>query len=195
VALALVSVALLGCGSSGGGGALRGYTIAPEPKVDAAALTDAAAQPAAPMELRARPGGVLIVYFGYTSCPDVCPTTMSDVRKALGALGGRASKVDVAMVTVDPIRDTEQVLSGYVRSFVPTGHALRTTDDSLLRRVAGAFGVDYQVTTAADGTEQVAHTSLLYAVDSTGGLAVTWPFGTTAADMAHDVGILLRSAP
>ena len=104
------------------------------------------------------------------------------------------NRVTVAMATVDPDRDTDEVVVGYVHTFVDDGHALRTTDDDALRAVAGAFGADYQVTTTDEGDVDVAHTGSLYAVDDAGKLRVTWPFGTTVDDLEGDLRLLLRSA-
>ena len=135
-------------------------------------------------------GEILVVYFGYTSCPDVCPTTLADLRRAMADLDD-AERVDVAMATVDPERDTPEVISGYLHSFFPEGHPLRTEDDAELRAAADAFGADYEVTTSEDGDVEVAHTGFLYAVDDAGELALTWPFGTTWEDMQGDLLWLL----
>ena len=146
-----------------------------------------------PFELRAQPGGLLVVYFGYTNCPDICPTTMSDVRTALRELGDDAEKVGVAMVTIDPDRDTP-VLADYVSSFVEGGHALATDDAAELRAVADPFGVSYLVAANAAGEIEVTHTTQLYVVDDAGRLALTWQFGVTADDLADDLEQLLESA-
>jgi protein SCO1/2 len=144
------------------------------------------------MPFRAADRGLLLVYFGYTLCPDVCPTTMSDLRLALGDLAGEdRSRVGVAMVTVDPDRDTPSILGSYVRSFVPDGHALRTDDAALLARVAQAFGAGYGVTETADGTIEVSHTAFTYAVDDDGRLLLQWPFGTRWEDIRDDIETLL----
>lgn len=137
-------------------------------------------------------GGLLLVYFGYTSCPDVCPTTLSDVRRALDGLGDDAARVDLAMVTIDPEVDTPDILADYVRTFVPDAVALRTVDDGRLRTVAEAFGADYGKT-EVDGEAEVFHTASLYAVDAAGDLVLTWPFGTSASDLGADLAQLLEA--
>ena len=77
------------------------------------------------------------MYFGYTNCPDVCPTTMADLGAALDRLDDEdAARVDVAMVTVDPERDTA-VLADYVQSFVADAHAMATDDPAALRAAGG----------------------------------------------------------
>lgn len=92
---------------------------------------------------RAEPDDVLVVYFGYTSCPDVCPTTMTDLTFARSELGDDADRVDVAMVTVDPQRDSEEILTDYVNSFVPGSTAVRTEDELELRAVADSGHIEF----------------------------------------------------
>jgi len=194
VVLAAVASALLlaACGDDDADApaTLSGIVRDPAPVVGDVELPDVS-NDAAPFPMRAD-DGLLVVYFGYTSCPDVCPTTMSDLRRALEALpAADAARVDVAMITIDPARDDADVLTRYVQTFVPDGHALRTDDDALLRRAADAFGADYSVTYAADGTPEVAHTGFLYAVDDTGHMRVQWPFGTQADAIERDLALLL----
>ena len=136
---------------------------------------------------------VQLVYFGYTACPDICPTTLSDLRNALKSIGKTAAgHVRVAMATIDPRRDSSVVLSGYLQSFFGDGVALRTDDDSQLQAAATAFGATYEAKYPNQGEPQVSHSTYLYAVDHTGHVVVAWPFGTTAADMAHDLELLLH---
>jgi protein SCO1/2 len=196
-AVAAVAVlAAAGCGSDDH--QLVGLTRDPEPQVDGTTLPDVA-NGGKPFTIKAPADGLLIVYFGYTNCPDVCPTTLSDVKVALADLGDDASRVATAMITVDPKRDTA-VLADYVRSFVPDAHALATDDQAALQAVAGPFGVSYEVTTSPTGQVQVAHSSYLFAVDDAGKLVLTWPVSanaettTSAKDLAADMKQLLRDA-
>ena len=143
----------------------------------------------------ARPDGLALVYFGYTYCPDVCPTTMSDLRRALGELpDGEADRVDVAMVTIDPARDSAEVLEGYVGNFIADATALRTDDPELLRSAADAFGADYAVEQTPDGEFEVSHTGEVYAVDDSGTVVMQWPFGTGSESLARDLESLLSQA-
>jgi protein SCO1 len=188
--MALVAaLALPACGDSGGA-PLKGVVRAPLPEVGALTLPDVAAG-GAEVPFRADDGGILVVYFGFTSCPDVCPTTMADLREALRSLGEDAERVSVALVTVDPGRDSDEVLTDYVEYFAPGGHALRTDDDARLRDVAAGFGASYTVATV-DGAIEVAHTGHLYAVDEAGRLLVTWLFGTSPEDLRADLVRLLE---
>ena len=191
----LAAVALVACGG-GGDHELVGLTRDPPPQVDGVELPDIAAG-GAPFAFRAPADGLLVVYFGYTNCPDVCPTTMADLKLALEDVGDDAERVEVAMVTVDPARDTP-VLAAYIQSFFPGAHAIATDDQSALQSVAGPFGVSYEVRTAPDGEIQVGHSSNLFAVDDAGRLVLTWSVGggegtARADDLAGDIRQLLEA--
>lgn len=188
VVIAAAGVLLAACG--GNEHELVGATREPEPAVDAVALPDVS-DGGTPFEMRADDGELLVVYFGYTNCPDVCPTTLSDLRMALRQLDDdEAAKVDVAMVTIDPARDTE-ILTDYVQSFVPDAHALATSEPTDLRAAADPFGVSYVVQESESGEIEVAHSSQLFLVDDTGTLVLTWLFGTTSDDIAADLDHLI----
>jgi protein SCO1/2 len=195
VALALAFAAVVAVGTPGCGQDARqlaGIVRDPAPTVDVARVPDAA-RGGAPTALRAASGGLLLVYFGYTLCPDVCPTTMSDIRLALAELDPDARRrVRVGVVTIDPERDTGRVLRRYVRSFVANGSALRTDDPKLLARVARAFGAGYGIEKRPDGTVEVSHTAFTYVVDDRGRLVLQWPFGTPWEDMHDDLEALLE---
>ncbi len=171
---------------------LSGFVRDPLPDVSAASLPDAS-NGGADFAMRAPQDEILILYFGYTSCPDVCPTTLADLRSALRDLGDDAEKVTVAMATIDPERDTDEVITGYVQSFIPGSHGLRTTDPEDLRDAADFFGADYGVSTDDDGKYEVFHTANLYAIDDGGLLQVTWPFGTEPENLTTDIEILLET--
>ncbi|MCP4964289.1 MAG: SCO family protein [bacterium] len=171
---------------------LAGFVRSPLPSVLEASLRDATAG-GADFEMRAAENDLLLVYFGYTACPDVCPTTLADVRSALRELGDDADRVQLAMATIDPDRDTDEIITGYVQSFVPSAHGLRAGDAESLRAAADVFGADYGVTTTEEGDYEVIHTAHLYAVDDKGLLQVTWAFGTEPENIAADIRILLRS--
>ena len=171
---------------------ITGIRSDPAPSVAGLALPDASAD-GADFTLVPDAGRYLVVYFGYTACPDVCPTTMHEVEVALRELGERAALIDVAMVTIDPARDLSEPLTRYVQGFVPAAHALRTDDVALLREAADSFGASFTVSTAADGTVEVGHTPNLYLVDDTGSLVLTWPFGLPGASIANDLEILMEA--
>lgn len=146
-----------------------------------------------PFFMQAPDGEVLVVYFGFTACPDVCPTTLADVKETLSILGGDAEQVTVAMVTIDPERDTDETMEAYLRSFVPDGVPLRTGFPDELAAVVDAFDADFDVIKSADGDIDVFHTAYLYAVDDTGAIRIVWPFGAEPELIATDIADLLAS--
>ena len=189
LAAGVLTTALLVAACASGPPEYAGVVRSPAPDVSAATLPDVLAG-GAPFRFVAPEDGLLIVHFGYTSCPDVCPTTMANVRSALELLGDDAERVSVAFVTVDPGRDSDDILATYVGYFTDGGHGLRTDDPTELRAVADAFGADYSVTGTAPYIE-VEHTADLYAVDDRGRIRLTWPFGTRWQDVAGDLVALL----
>ncbi len=165
---------------------LAGIVRDPAPVVDATTLPSLT-EPGSDLVFRAEPGGFQSVYFGYTNCPDVCPTTMADWAVTMRRLPEDiAAQVSTVMVTVDPDRDNE-LLPGYVESFVADALAAGTTDADRLAAAAEPFGVSYDVTTNDEGDIEVSHSGFLYLVDDQGRLVVTWPFGTSSSEMAADV--------
>jgi len=167
-----------------------GIIRTPAPDVSALLLPDVTNNVDIPIV--APEDGLLILYFGYTYCPDVCPTTMSVLRRAMRELGDDAERIDVAMVTVDPDRDTSETLTAYVHAFAPDGFAVRTTDADLLAEIAEPFGAKYSVSTRDDGYVEVVHTGFLYAIDDQGLLRITWPFGIDSDSVYKDMNALLK---
>jgi len=145
-----------------------------------------------PFHFQAAPHHILFVYFGYTSCPDVCPTTLSDLARALRNLAAAARRVDVAFVTVDPERDIPGVLEPYLASFVRGGHPLRPRTQQELMSIERAFGASSTVTRSSDGHVEVTHSATSYIVDDHGRIVDQWTFGTTPAVMASDLRTLLN---
>ena len=177
-------------------GVVSGIVREPLPVVDSVALPSLT-NPGQDVVFRADLGEIAVVYFGFTNCPDVCPTTMADLTVALRKLDqiepGLRDRVDTVMVTVDPDRDLE-ILPQYVTSFVSDAVAAGTPDTDLLDRAGEPFGLVYEVRTLDDGTVEVDHSPFLYAVDDQGQLVLTWQFGASSDDMAADLAILLERA-
>jgi protein SCO1/2 len=151
-------------------------------------------------------GKVVLLYFGYTNCPDVCPQTLSNVHDILTRLGPAARAVRVLFVTVDPNRDTPALLAAYVKNFGTELVGLRGTPDQLAA-LARRYRVVYAVTPATeDHPYEVTHSSAIYVFDTTGAarlivasLASTTPdIAGTAADLkrlveaGHPPGLLAR---
>lgn len=190
--IAAAALALVACGSDDGGDStLSGIVRDPAPVVDGTALPSVADEGEI-VEFRAGSGGLQAVYFGYTSCPDVCPTTLADLTVALRKLPDeQAAMVDTVMVTIDPERDLD-ILADYVQSFIPDADAAGTSDGELLAEAAEPFGVVYSVTTLDDGAVEVEHSPFLYLVNDRGELVVSWQFGETSDNMAADMATLLE---
>ncbi len=172
--------------TAGGERELAGIVREPAPVVDATTVPSLT-NPGSDVVFHAAPGGFQAVYFGYTNCPDVCPTTMADWAITMRRLPeDLAAQLSTVMVTVDPERDND-ILPGYIESFVADAEAAGTTDAEVLAAAAAPFGVSYDVTTTDDGEIEVAHSGFLYLVDDQGRLVVTWPFGTSSTEMAADI--------
>jgi protein SCO1 len=185
----LAFVALAACGGDPPR-ELAGFVRDPGPAVDEVALPDLS-RGGEEFAMRADPGELLVVYFGFTNCPDICPTTLADLRAALRQMEPtEAQRVSFAMVSVDPDRDMP-VLVDYAQTFVDDARALATDDPALLRSAADPFGVSYLVEMDDDGRIEVGHTSQMFVVDDTGQLVLTWQYGIPAADIAADLQQLL----
>lgn len=140
----------------------------------------------------AKSGELLILFFGYTNCPDLCPTTLADIRGALARVGDDAKRVSVAFVTVDPERDTAQLLTNNLSSFVDRFHVLRTTNFAELQIAKDAFLAASAIQVASDGTIEVSHTATAYVIDESGLVVDELPFGIGADGFENDLKILLR---
>jgi protein SCO1/2 len=196
VAILASALIFTGCGSDETTGQLNGMTRQPPTKVGDVTLPDVNPNSSDPSRsLKGEGDGLMLVYFGFTSCPDICPTTLADVRLALEGLDeAERDRVRVGMVTVDPKRDTAKVLNGYLGHFFPQSRfsALRTTDAGQLARAEEEFGASHRIgKTKKDGSYDVSHSAQTYAVNSEGVVEVEWPFGTAAEDMQSDLELLL----
>ncbi len=131
---------------------------------------------------------VVLVYFGYTFCPDVCPASLAELAAAVDVLDpSQREDVQVVMVSVDPARDTPQVLDGYLNHFDPSFVGFTGTDEEIAA-VAADYNVFYEAHegTAATGY-LVDHWSGVYLIDRQGNLAETFGFGTPAEQIAADI--------
>ncbi len=161
----------------------------PAPSVQGLSLP-LADDPGTELGFGADPGRLQLVYWGFTNCPDVCPTTLADLAVALRMIGPLAEQVDVVLVSVDPIRDQE-VATRYINAFVEGSQAVTSQDEQRLLDAAGPFGASWEIREQGDGTAEVDHSAFLYAIDDTGHLALTWQFGLAPDLMAADLTRLL----
>lgn len=139
-------------------------------------------------------GKAVVVFFGYTQCPDICPTALTTMKETLRMLGAEADRVQVLFVTVDPERDTQEVLAGYVPWFDPRFLGLRTDMATTLelakefrvyfRKVEGGSAIGYSID----------HTAASYAFDPQGRLRLLIRDGTAPAHIAEDLQKLLAGA-
>lgn len=136
-------------------------------------------------------GDVVMIYFGYTYCPDVCPTTLNTAARAIEDLGDAGDDVHLIMVTVDPERDGLAELGEYVRFFHP-GFLGAGGEVDAIDEVAAQYGVFYQLEEAdEDGTYDVNHTASLFGIDRDGNLIVVWPPTVERDDLRADLEELL----
>jgi protein SCO1/2 len=145
-----------------------------------------------PVKLSAYRGKTVVLYFGYTYCPDVCPTTLAELAQAMRTLGDRAEQVQGIMVTVDPERDTPEKLNKYVQAFDPGFVGLSGTPDQIAGAAAplGVFYEKHPVSGAAGYLMD--HTATTMVIDRDGRMRLVWPYGTAGEDMAADLAHLMK---
>lgn len=136
-------------------------------------------------------GKWLVVYFGYTFCPDTCPTTLMEISLALAALGPRADAVQGLFVSVDPGRDTPAVLAEYLKSFDPRIAGLSGTS-SQIALAAKSFHVFYERQDNDDGTYSYDHSAFIYLVDPDGKFAEAIGAGADSRQIADALFALMK---
>lgn len=152
-------------------------------------LTDHAGRPRRLEDFR---GKAVVLFFGFTHCPDVCPTTLADTAQALKALGGDAQRVQVLMVTVDPERDTPEALAKYVTAFDPRFLGLRG-DLAATQRAAKEFKIYFEKRRSGEGYS-VDHSGQSYVIDPRGRLRLLVRPERIAEDLAPDLRTLLAAS-
>jgi protein SCO1/2 len=138
-------------------------------------------------------GDVVAISFGYTFCPDVCPTTLAELAQVRARLGPAAGRVRVVFVTVDPERDGPERLRAYTQAFDRTFVGLTGSPDQLAA-VQKSYGVvaRKQTVRGTSAAYLMDHSAFVYVVDPEGRLRLMFPFGTSVDDMTHDISLLLR---
>ena len=138
-------------------------------------------------------GQVVVVYFGYTHCPDVCPMTLAQVQRAKAALPERLQeKVQVLMISVDPERDTPELLKSYLGHFDPTFLGMTGSIDEI-EAAAAPLGIYYERRDFLDSASYfVDHTATVAILDKDGKLRLVWPYGLTAEEMTPDLTYFIR---
>ena len=139
-------------------------------------------------------GKVVVMFFGYTQCPDVCPTSMAELAEVKKALGADGDKLQGLFVTVDPARDTPELLKAYMGNFDPTFLALYTTPDKLTE-LAKDYKVYYKKVEGKTPTSYTMdHSAGSYVYDTKGQLRLFTRYGSGAAALAGDIKLLLKDA-
>ncbi len=147
-----------------------------------------------PFTLSEQTGKLSLIYFGFTSCPDVCPNTLSELRRAYVDLGEPADKVNIIMITVDPERDQPENMERFLGLYHPDFFGLYGSDDELaavqdsfdviaVREEMGDSALGYNIT----------HTASIFVVSPQGELIAIFAHGATAFTIAHDLRILLET--
>ena len=151
-------------------------------------LTDHNGQPRRLADFR---GKAVVMFFGYTQCPDVCPTTLANMREAMTLLGEDAKRVQMLFVTVDPARDTQELLSQYVPAFHP-GFLGLYADEKGTAALAKDFKVFYaKQAGSTPASYSVDHSTGSYVFDAQGKLRLLLRHGETPANIAADLKLLL----
>ena len=152
-------------------------------------LTDHNGQPRSLQDFR---GKVVVMFFGYTQCPDVCPTSMNELVEVKKLLGPDGDKLQGLFVTVDPARDTPAVLKAYMANFDPTFLALHAEPDKLAA-VAKDYKVYYKKSEGKTPTSYTMdHSAGSYVYDTQGRLRLYTRYGSGAPAMAADIKLLLK---
>jgi len=140
-----------------------------------------------PFRLSDQRGALVVVFFGYTSCPDVCPTTLKDFKEIFSDLGEEAANLRFVFVTVDPLRDTPEKMRNYLGAFNPDFVGLTGGDDAL-QAVYDAFGVSVSIQPGGSSPGYlVEHTGRTYLIDRSGQLVETFPYGLSGEAMRDDI--------
>ena len=172
-------------------GPSRGVKL--EPPRTVAAFTFRSAT-GAPISTAPGPGQVAVIFFGYTHCPDVCPTTLADWQRTKARLGAKASKVRFLFVSIDPERDTPEIAARYAARFDPSFIGL-SGDDATTTAMLTAFGASAARDTATPTTTAtgylVSHSAQLFLVNDRGQLIAMYPFGLGWDALAGDLEDLL----
>jgi len=137
-------------------------------------------------------GKLVVVTFGFTQCPDVCPTTLADLAKVMKQLGAEARNVQVLFVTVDPKRDTQELLQQYVPEFHPDFLGLRG-DAAATTKVTKEFHVYAQERAGRDGNYTMDHSAQVFVIDRQGKMRLLFPAGAPPENIASDLRVLLNS--
>ena len=137
-------------------------------------------------------GKVVVLFFGYTHCPEICPTTLADLAQVMHLLGKDVDRVQVLFVTLDPERDSPELLAKFVPSFDPSFLGLYG-DEQATKQAANAFGVNYVKQDDKHGGYTLDHTAGMYLLGTRGKPLLLAPYGQSAEQLAQDIRLLLAT--
>lgn len=187
-AVLAVSMLLTGCSEKSSSQSFQNVDITGAAFAKDFALIDHTGKPRTMADFR---GKVVVMFFGFTQCPDVCPTTMAEMAGVMKALGPKADQVQVLFVTVDPERDTQPLLAQYVPTFDPRFIGLYGTPDQTAA-VAKEFKIFYAKVPGIDAANySVDHTAASYIFDKNGKVRLMVPHAKGQAAIVHDIQQLL----
>ena len=136
-------------------------------------------------------GKAVVLFFGYTHCPDVCPTTMIDLKQTMKLLGPRADELQVLFVTLDPERDTQAVLAQFVPSFDKRFIGLRGNEQETAAATSTFKIYAKKVDAQGKGGYTVDHSAGMYVFDKKGKIRLYIDYGEKPVDIAHDLNLIL----
>ncbi len=146
-----------------------------------------------PVSLRDFRGRTVLLYFGYTYCPDVCPATLAELKQTMAFLGEDAEDIQVLMISVDPERDSPASLQEYVTHFHPSFIGLTGQTENDILAVTTPLGVYYEKHEGSPATGYlIDHTATLSVIDKDGYLRLVYPFGVSGSDIAADLDYIMK---
>lgn len=182
---------LLGACSEGGKASFNAIDVTGADYAKDFALTDHNGQA---RTLKDFQGKIVVMFFGYTQCPDVCPTSMTELATVKKLLGQDGDKVQGLFVTVDPERDTPEIMKAYMANFDPSFLALYAASPDQLAAVAKDYKVYYKKVAGKTPTSYTMdHSAGMYVYDTQGRLRLYSRYGSGAGALADDIRLLLKS--
>ncbi len=146
-----------------------------------------------PFRLSDQRGRIILLFFGYTFCPDVCPATLAELNAALSKIPDEAGSVQVVFISVDPDRDTPQLVQEYVERFNPSFIGLSGPIEDL-GKIWQDYDIFREVVESDSGLSTVNHTARVLLIDADGNMRLSYAFGTPVEDIVSDLKLLLEKS-
>lgn len=171
--------------------ALHGTVFEPPASVTDFTMTSSRTEE--PVSLSDFQGKVVLIFFGYATCPDVCPTTLADYTQIFNRLGSQSQQAQLIWITVDPERDTPAAMEAYLSHFHPEFLGFVPTSEENLAEVAAQFYAYYEKQESGSQTGYlVDHTASLFLIDKSGQWRIVYPFKTPLDDLVADLQYLIE---